>query len=100
MPEPLSEVQPVAPREEPRGSRRITCEFCGSSLAANGDFFQLGKRAKELRDASETIEKLNASIAQKEEEISVLKAKIAEREPVSPPPGNETPGLKWPGFKK
>ncbi len=58
----------------PRG--KIVCEFCESSLSANGDALKLGGKAKAYRDSDRTIESLNDQIGARDLEIAALKTEI------------------------
>lgn len=56
---PISEPAPVV--ESSRGGR-VSCGFCGSALAANGDVLRLGAEAKEFRDQEDSIAKLKREL--------------------------------------
>lgn len=53
-------AEPPAP--EPTRGGRVSCGFCGSALAANGDVLRLGAEAKEFRDQEDSIAKLKREL--------------------------------------
>jgi hypothetical protein len=55
-------VEPKEPKEpkESDGRKRVTCEFCGSKLALNGDVVSLGDDAKKYRDLQAKYDELEA----------------------------------------
>lgn len=59
---PLFQVNPegLVPGEEPpqpagRKPARITCDFCGCSLAVSGDVLSMSDQAKKMRRASDEL---------------------------------------------
>lgn len=59
---PQNEPPAPDPEPAPRAGSRVSCGFCGSRLAANGDVMSLGAEAKAFRDAEDTITRLNKQI--------------------------------------
>lgn len=73
MPDPLETATP-APPAPVREGRKLTCVFCDCVMTADGqDIYHLGERAKKFQKHEETITK-------KDEEIARLNAKIAEQQ--------------------
>lgn len=74
--DPLLPTDPPTPAPSgPTPNKKITCEFCGCTLAPNGDYIALSDKAKTLRQQSETIDKLKATIAERDAAVT-----SAERE--------------------
>jgi len=76
------DIVPPAPRREDERSQRdrITCEFCGCSLASDGSVLKMSPDARKFRDlatdlgdAQQTIDHLRADIEQIKGEKKDLK---------------------------
>ena len=79
MPETDPILNPPPTPPEPERLKK-SCEFCGCSLAANGDVLRMSDTAKEykrqegaLRDASEELTKVQGELAAARTEIAELK---------------------------
>lgn len=58
--------------------RRVTCEFCDSSLTAHGEVIQLSARAKEFRRLDERLETATKQIAALEGQVRDKDGEIAQ----------------------
>ena len=81
---------PVIPASEPekKSGKRVTCDFCKCSLSPEGDVLKMSDTAKELRDASDTIERLKRDVASVKAELEAEKARTV--------PAPETPATEAP----
>lgn len=66
-PPPTPSPSPIVPKS------RITCDFCGCSLAPSGDVLKMSDDAKAYRDGADKIDTLNATITDLESQIATLK---------------------------
>lgn len=89
---PLNQIVPggddpaPAPAPAPSSHRGLQCEFCESTLAANGQVLRVGARAKRLRDLEDEIESRDQAIRERETIIAEQKQRIAELEAQLPKP--------------
>ena len=82
------------PPTEPRGPRKITCEFCESSLTPTGDMLKMSDRAKSLRDLEMKVQKLEREKTELEGTIQTLRDEAERRGAPAPAPasGEDAPG--------
>lgn len=72
--DPLATLDDGAARPRPP----ILCEFCGSKLTRRGEVLEMSDKAKQLRRLQDTIDKLERTIADKDEQLARLTAENAD----------------------
>jgi hypothetical protein len=74
-----TEGEPVLnePLPEPRG-KKLTCEFCESVLFGTGEVKALSSLAKKYRDSEQSAESLRATLKSQTQTIESLEAEIAD----------------------
>lgn len=81
MPDELPPTDPVPGAPEPARARRLTCDFCGCSLAPTGEVMRMSDDAKKYRDHGDTLAKRDVRISDLETEVRALKAELAAATP-------------------
>lgn len=86
------EMPVTASEPEKKPGKRVTCDFCKCSLSPEGDVLKMSGTAKELRDASDTIERLRRDLESAKAELEAEKArKVPEPEiPATEVPATST----------
>jgi hypothetical protein len=77
---------PTPPTPTPGRATRITCDFCGCSLAPSGDVLRMSEEAKAFRDGADEIERLQAVISTLESQVSTLTRERDEARAALPKP--------------
>jgi flagellin-like hook-associated protein FlgL len=78
MAEELIPPNDPAPTPTPTRTNRITCDFCGCQLAANGDVLRMSDEAKALQKASHKLDELRAELASVQAQLAEANAAIEE----------------------
>lgn len=58
--------------------RKVVCEFCGCQVSGRGEVLSMSERAKELRKAEDRADRLQATVTERDGEITTLQAEIAD----------------------
>jgi len=69
---PPNDPAPTPPAP-PTRTNRVTCDFCGCQLAANGDVLRMSDEAKAMQKASHNLSEVKA-------ELSTVQGKLTEAE--------------------
>lgn len=75
MADDLLPGDPPPPPPAGRGSR-LTCDFCGCSLAPSGDVLRMSDAAKKFRDANDVIAALEKKVTQLQAAADDLKTQL------------------------
>lgn len=83
---PDDSIPPTPAPHVPTEKKRITCDFCGCSLAPSGDVLRMSDDAKAFRDGADSIERLQGVITTLEASNATLTRERNEARAAIPQP--------------
>jgi hypothetical protein len=79
----MSDPNPIIPPNDPAPSPapppragRVTCDFCGCQLAANGDVLRMSDEAKAMQKASHALADVRAELAEEQAKLAEANAAL------------------------